>query len=243
MIIFPAIDLKNGECVRLEKGEMGKATVFSQDPAAQGMAFQQQGFEWIHIVDLNGAFEGRPVNIDAVKAILGKVSIPLQLGGGIRDLATIRQWLEAGVARVILGTIALRDPSLVKEACRLFPGKIAVGIDGRGGKVAVEGWAETSEISVIDLALKFEDAGVSAIIYTDINRDGVLMGPDLEGTKRLAESIHTPVIASGGVSSIADIKNLKTLEPVGVMGAIVGRAFYDGKISPKEALDVAAALC
>lgn len=239
MIIFPAIDLKDGACVRLEKGEMGKATVFSRDPAAQGLAFQQQGFEWIHIVDLNGAFEGKPVNIDAVKSILASVTIPLQLGGGIRDIATIKQWLEAGVARVILGTIALRNPQLVKDACRLYPGKIAVGIDGRGGKVAVEGWAETSEIGVIDLAKKFEDAGVSAIIYTDINRDGILQGPDLEGTKLLAESINTPVIASGGVSSADDIRQLKKIETSGIMGVIVGRAFYDGRITPEEALAAA----
>lgn len=239
MIIFPAIDLKDGACVRLQKGDMDKATVFSKDPAAQGMTFQQQGFEWIHIVDLNGAFEGKPVNIEAVKSILASVSIPLQLGGGIRDLKTISQWLEAGVSRVILGTIALRDPELVKEACKLYPSKIAVGIDGRNGKVAVEGWAETSEIGVIELAKKFEDAGVSAIIYTDIERDGILQGPDIEGTKLLAESINTPVIASGGVASAEDIQKLKTIESAGVMGVIVGRAFYDGRITPEDALNAA----
>lgn len=239
MIIFPAIDLKDGVCVRLEKGEMGKATVFSRDPAAQGLQFQQQGFEWIHIVDLNGAFEGKPVNIEAVKSLLKTVSIPLQLGGGIRDLQTIGQWLDAGVARVILGTVALRNPSLVEEACKCYPGRIAVGIDGRGGKVAVEGWAETSEIGVIELAQKFENAGVSAIIYTDINRDGILQGPDIEGTKLLAESINTPVIASGGVSSAEDIRQLKKIENSGVMGVIVGRAFYDGRITPEEALAAA----
>lgn len=239
MIIFPAIDLKDGKCVRLRQGEMDQATVFSHDPGAQAIQFQEQGFAWIHIVDLNGAFEGRPVNIDAVKAILNSIDIPVQLGGGIRDMQTVFQWLDAGVSRVILGTAALRNPALVKEACKAYPGKIAVGIDAKGGKVAVQGWAETSEMNVIDLALKFEDAGVSAIIYTDISRDGILTGPDLEGTKMLAERIHTPVIASGGVSCMQDVVNLKKLEHCGVEGVIIGRALYDGKITPEEALNAA----
>lgn len=239
MIIFPAIDLKDGACVRLRQGEMDQATIFSHDPGAQAVSFQEQGFAWIHIVDLNGAFAGKPVNIEAVKAIIANVSIPVQLGGGIRDVNTIAQWLEAGVSRVILGTVALQNPALVKEACKKYPGKIAVGIDAKGGKVAVHGWAETSEMSVVDLALKFEDAGVSAIIYTDISRDGILVGPDLEGTKHLAESIHTPVIASGGVSGVQDVVNLKKLEQYGVAGVIIGRALYDGKITAEEALNAA----
>ncbi len=239
MIIYPAIDLKDGKCVRLIKGEMSQATVFSESPADQAALFEQQGFKWVHIVDLNGAFEGKPVNKAAVDAILARVSIPVQLGGGIRDHATIDQWINAGVSRVILGTIALRNPELVKEACRNHPGKIAVGIDARGGKVAVEGWAETSDMDIKDLALEFEDAGVAAIIYTDINRDGILAGPDLEGTKALAEAIRTPVIASGGVSGINDIKALKTIESAGINGVIIGRALYDGRVNPAEVLKVA----
>lgn len=232
MIIFPAIDLKNGACVRLKKGEMDQATVFNESPADQAQQFLAQGFRWLHIVDLNGAFDGKPVNGDAVQAILkavgGKMS--LQLGGGIRTLETIRYWLDAGVTRVILGTVALRNPELVKQACREFPGKIVVGIDGKGGKVAVEGWAETSDMGVIELAKKFEDAGVSAIIYTDISRDGIMTGPDMAGTKALAEAVTIPVIASGGVSGTQDILDLQPLEPCGVVGVIVGRAMYEGKI-------------
>lgn len=238
MIIFPAIDLKDGNCVRLQQGEMDRATVFSNDPGSQAKQFQEQGFSWIHIVDLNGAFEGRPVNEDAVKSIVSSVSIPCQLGGGIRDLQTIEQWLEIGIERVILGTVALRNPALVKEACQKFPGHVAVGIDAKGGKVAVEGWAETSEITVEELALQFEDAGVSAIIYTDISRDGILTGPDVDGTKTLAENINTPVIASGGVSCIDDIKQLQTVASAGIMGVIVGRALYDGKVTPEELVNI-----
>ena len=241
MIIFPAIDLKDGNCVRLEKGEMNRATVFNDDPAAQALKFENQGFKWIHIVDLNGAFEGKPVNIGPVKEIIKAVKIPLQLGGGIRDIATIENWLDAGVTRVILGTIALREPGIVMEACRKFPGKIVVGVDGKGGMVAVEGWAETSTVSVIDLAKKFEDAGVSAILYTDVARDGMLQGVDLSGTKTLAESINIPVIASGGVAGIEDIKAIKAIEGSGVCGVIVGRALYDCRINIEEALANASA--
>jgi phosphoribosylformimino-5-aminoimidazole carboxamide ribotide isomerase len=242
MIIFPAIDLKNGQCVRLQKGEMDKVTVFNESPSNQASAFFKQGFNWLHIVDLNGAFDGKPVNIDAVKSILkeldGKMSV--QLGGGIRDIATIEKWLDAGVTRVILGTIALKNPDLVKEACKKFPNKIVVGIDGKSGMVAVEGWAETSDISVIDLAKKFEDAGVAAIIYTDINRDGLMTGPDLSGTKTLAESVNIPVIASGGMSCTDDIQAVKDIEDSGVSGVIVGRAIYEGKIDIPKALQIAA---
>jgi phosphoribosylformimino-5-aminoimidazole carboxamide ribotide isomerase len=240
MILYPAIDLKDGQCVRLLKGDMTQATVFSLDPGAQAASFQEQGFKWLHIVDLNGAFEGKPVNSAAVNSILSSITIPAQLGGGIRSMETIAMWLEAGLSRVILGTVALRNPELVKIACREFPGKIAVGIDGRGGYVAVEGWAETSELAVTDLALQFEDAGVAAIIYTDINRDGLLGGPDVAGTKLLAENINTPVIASGGMSNIEDVRRIKALETSGVNGVILGRALYDGKINIAAALAIAA---
>jgi phosphoribosylformimino-5-aminoimidazole carboxamide ribotide isomerase len=241
MIIFPAIDLKDGNCVRLEKGEMNRATIFNNNPADQGMKFEKQGFKWIHIVDLNGAFEGKPVNINPVKEIIKSVKIPLQLGGGIRDIATIENWLDAGVSRVILGTIALRNPEIVKQACKNFPGQIVVGVDGKGGQVAVEGWAETSEVSVVELAKKFEDAGVSAILYTDVARDGMLQGVDLSGTKLLAESVNIPVIASGGVAGIEDIKAVKDIESSGVCGVVVGRALYDGRIDIEEALKIAGA--
>ncbi len=236
MILFPAIDLKDGQCVRLKLGEMDDATVFNDDPAAQAKSFEDQGFKYLHVVDLNGAFAGRPVNGEAVEAILGALTIPTQLGGGIRDLATIEMWLGKGIARVILGTIAVRDPELVREACRLFPGRIAVGIDAKGGKVAVEGWAETSELSAEDLASRFEDAGVSAIIYTDIERDGVLKGLNLPATAALANSTSIPVIASGGLASIDDVKALLTPEYRILEGAISGRALYDGRIDPKQAL-------
>ncbi len=239
MIIFPAIDLKDGVCVRLKKGEMDQATVFNDSPADQARQFADQGFEWIHIVDLNGAFEGKPVNIDSVKQIIEAVDLPLQLGGGIRDFATIENWLKAGVTRVILGTIALRNPEFVIDACKKFPGKIVVGIDGKNGMVAVEGWAETSDMGVIELAKKFEDAGVSAIIYTDINRDGLLAGADIDGTKKLANAVNTPVIASGGISSNDDIQAIKNIESSGVVGVITGRALYDGRINIKEALQIA----
>ncbi|MBY6264679.1 1-(5-phosphoribosyl)-5-[(5-phosphoribosylamino)methylideneamino]imidazole-4-carboxamide isomerase [Azospirillum sp. 412522] len=236
MIIYPAIDLKDGACVRLLRGEMSQATVFNTDPGEQARLFQSQGFEWLHLVDLNGAFEGKPVNGAAVESILKAVTIPVQLGGGIRDLNTIAMWLEKGISRVILGTVALRDPELVKAACREFPGKIAVGIDAREGYVAVAGWAETSDIKALDLALKFEDCGVAAIIYTDINRDGAMGGVNVESTSDLAFHLTTPVIASGGVSSIEDLKALKVEEDTGIEGVICGRALYDGRIDPREAL-------
>lgn len=236
MILYPAIDLKDGACVRLVRGEMSQATVFNDDPAEQARHFAEQGFSWLHLVDLNGAFAGHPVNGAAVEGILKAVSLPVQLGGGIRDLATIEGWLTRGVRRVILGTVALREPQLVKEACRRFPGRIAVGIDARDGYVAVAGWAETSEIKALDLALRFEDCGVAAIIYTDINRDGAMGGVNVEATSDLAFALTTPVIASGGVSSMADLEALKEEEESGIEGVVCGRALYDGRIDPAEAL-------
>ncbi len=236
MILFPAIDLKDGQCVRLKLGEMSAATVFNDDPAAQAASFESQGFRYLHIVDLNGAFEGRPVNAPAVEAILKAISMPAQLGGGVRDLATIAQWLEKGIRRVILGTVAVRNPDLVREACRTFPGRVAVGIDARGGKVAVEGWAESSELTAIDLARRFEDAGVAAIIYTDIERDGILKGLNLPATAELARATSIPVIASGGLASIEDVRLLKRPEYSMLEGAITGRALYDGRLDAKEAL-------
>ena len=230
MILYPAIDLKGGECVRLLRGEMDAATVYNPDPASQAKAFQDAGCAWIHVVDLDGAFAGEAVNGEAVRSILSAVDVPVQLGGGIRSRAHIDTWLETGISRVILGTVALRDPELVIAACRDHPGRIAVGIDARGGKVAVEGWAETSEITATDLALKFEDAGVAAIIFTDIDRDGALQGPNLEATGALARALSTPVIASGGVSSLDDLRAIAKLENDGVAGAIVGRALYDGRV-------------
>ncbi|WP_043643557.1 1-(5-phosphoribosyl)-5-[(5-phosphoribosylamino)methylideneamino]imidazole-4-carboxamide isomerase [Caenispirillum salinarum] len=240
MILFPAIDLKDGACVRLLKGEMDKATVFNTSPADQARAFKDAGCEWLHVVDLNGAFAGKPVNADAVEAILAVTGadMPVQLGGGIRDRATIDMWLEKGVQRVILGTVALRHPELVKDACKAHPGRVAVGIDARDGMVAVEGWAETSEMTAIDLAMKFEDAGVAAIIYTDIDRDGVLSGPNVDATAALAEKISTPVIVSGGVSSLDDLKACKAKADTGIVGVISGRAVYDGRIDLGEALKV-----
>jgi len=241
MILYPAIDLKDGQCVRLVKGEMDAATVFSDDPGAQAKSFAEAGFAWIHVVDLNGAFAGRPVNGAAVESILSQTTIPVQLGGGIRDMATIADWLARGVARVILGTVALRDPALVRTACREFPGKVAVGIDARGGRVAVEGWAETSDTSALELASAFEDAGVAAIIFTDIDRDGALGGPNVEATAALARQISTPVIASGGVSGHADLAALKAVEDAGIEGVICGRALYDGRIEAATALALLAA--
>ncbi|MGQ0457959.1 MAG: 1-(5-phosphoribosyl)-5-[(5-phosphoribosylamino)methylideneamino]imidazole-4-carboxamide isomerase [Hyphomicrobium sp.] len=238
MILFPAIDLKDGQCVRLKLGEMSEATVFNDNPAAQALAFESQGFQYLHIVDLNGAFAGKPVNGAAVEAILAAISIPAQLGGGIRDLATIEQWLAKGVRRVILGTIAVRDPALVRDACKRFPGKIAVGIDAKGGRVAVEGWAETSELTAIELASRFEDAGVAAIIYTDIDRDGVLAGINWAGTAALARATRIPVIASGGLASLDDVKALLRPEHAMLEGAITGRALYDGRIDVKAALEM-----
>src|SRR4051794_11708599 len=228
MILFPAIDLKDGQCVRLKLGDMEQATVYNADPAAQAKAFQDQGFEWLHVVDLNGAFAGRSVNGEAVEAILAATGNPAQLGGGIRTLADIEGWLAKGLARVILGTIAGRDPALVKQACRLFPGKIAVGIDARGGKVAVEGWAEASTLGAVELARNFEGAGVAALIYTDIDRDGVLAGINWDATIALAEAVSIPVIASGGLASIADIVRMTMPDARKLEGAISGRALYDG---------------
>jgi phosphoribosylformimino-5-aminoimidazole carboxamide ribotide isomerase len=241
MILFPAIDLKDGECVRLRLGEMDQATVFNVDPAAQAREFEAQGFEWLHVVDLNGAFEGKPVNGKAVEAIFDAIHIPIQLGGGIRDLATIADWLEKGINRVILGTAAVRDPGLVREAARDFPGCIAVGIDARDGRVAIEGWAETSEMTALDLARSFEDAGVAAVIHTDIARDGVLQGLNLEATVELADAVSIPVIASGGLASLDDIRRLIEPRYKKLDGAITGRALYDGRIDPKEALALIAA--
>lgn len=236
MILFPAIDLKDGKCVRLKLGDMDAATVFNDDPADQAQAFERQGFTYLHIVDLNGAFAGKPANAAAVSAILKAITMPAQLGGGIRDLATIETWLARGIRRVILGTAAVRDPALVRGACRSFPGRIAVGIDARGGKVAVEGWAETSELSAIDLARRFEDAGVAAIIYTDIERDGVLAGLNLPATAELARATSIPVVASGGLASIDDVKALLRPEYSMLEGAITGRALYDGRLDAREAL-------
>ena len=236
MILFPAIDLKDGQCVRLKLGDMAQVTVFNDDPAAQAQVFEAQGFEYLHIVDLNGAFAGRPVNAPAVEAILAAVRLPVQLGGGIRDLATIEAWLAKGVARVILGTVAVRNPDLVREACKAFPGRVAVGIDAKSGKVAVEGWAEASELSAIDLAQRFEDAGVAAIIYTDIDRDGILQGLNLPATVTLARATAIPVIASGGLAGIEDIAALLQPECRMLEGAITGRALYDGRIDSAAAL-------
>ncbi len=240
MILFPAIDLKDGQCVRLFKGDMDKATIYNTDPAAQAKAFETAGFKWLHLVDLNGAIEGKPVNDAAVSNILKSVSIPVQLGGGIRDLATIGTWLKKGINRVILGTVALKNPALVKDACKQFPGRIVVGIDARDGLVAVEGWAKTSEVRALDLALKFEDCGVSAIVYTDIDRDGTSVGLNVESTVDLAYALTTPVIASGGVSAITDLEELKREAGAGIEGVICGRALYDGRIDVKAALKLAA---
>lgn len=236
MILFPAIDLKDGQCVRLKLGDMQQATVFNDDPAAQARSFEEQGFEYLHVVDLNGAFAGRSVNGDAVEAILGAVSFPVQLGGGIRTIAHIEEWLGRGLARVILGTIAVRDPALVREAARLFPGQVAVGIDARGGRVAVEGWAETSELTAIELGQRFEGAGVAAIIYTDIDRDGVLKGINWPSTLELAEAVSIPVIASGGLASMDDIRTMTEPRYQILEGAISGRALYDGRIDSREAI-------
>lgn len=238
MILFPAIDLKQGECVRLKLGDMDQATVYNTDPAAQALEFEEQGFEYLHMVDLDGAFAGESRNGEAVDAILKSVSFPVQLGGGIRRLDQIEAWLDKGLARVILGTVAVRDPDLVREAGRLFPGRVAVGIDAKGGKVAVEGWAETSELTAIDLAAKFEDAGIAAIIYTDIDRDGILTGINWPSTLELANSVNIPVIASGGLASMDDIGQMTKPEYSILEGAISGRALYDGRIDAEEALAV-----
>jgi phosphoribosylformimino-5-aminoimidazole carboxamide ribotide isomerase len=236
MNLYPAIDLKDGNCVRLLRGEMAAATVFSSDPAAQALSFQNAGCQWLHLVDLNGAIEGWPVNGEAVFAILAAVSIPVQLGGGIRDEATAIAWLEAGIKRVIIGTLALRQPDLVADLCRRHPGRIAIGIDGRGGRVAVEGWVKQSDMPVIELARHFEGAGAGAIIYTDIDRDGAMQGHNIVATAALADSLSTPVIASGGVTDLDDLTGLLAASARGIEGVIVGRALYDGAIDPGAAL-------
>ncbi len=240
LTLFPAIDLKDGACVRLRRGDMDQSTVYSDDPGAQARAWQDAGFGWLHVVDLNGAFAGHPVNGDAVAAILRSVTVPVQLGGGIRDMAGIETWLRAGVRRVILGSAAVKHPALVREACQAFPGRIVVGIDARDGFVATEGWAETSTVRALEIALRFEDAGVAAIVYTDIGRDGMMTGLNLEQTFDLAFQLTTPVIASGGVGSLADLRNLKrATQATGghvIEGVIVGRALYDGRVNPAEAL-------
>lgn len=236
MIIYPAIDLKNGQCVRLHKGDMDSATVYNEDPGAQAHDWAKLGFSWIHVVDLNGAIDGKPVNVQAVRSILSASDLPVQLGGGIRSLKQIEDWLEEGVSRVILGTIAVKNPALVREACALFPDQIVVGIDARGTRVAVEGWVEESDIEVNDLATMFEDCGVSSIIYTDINRDGTGKGLNMDTTVSLAKSTKIPVIASGGVATLSDIRAVKAATLHGVEGVIVGTALYNGSINPVQAL-------
>jgi phosphoribosylformimino-5-aminoimidazole carboxamide ribotide isomerase len=238
VILFPAIDLKQGHCVRLQQGDMTKATIFNEDPAAQALAFARQGFEYLHVVDLDGAFAGRPVNAAAVEAILAAIEIPLQLGGGIRDIGGIDCWLAKGVARVIMGTAAVHDPDLVRRAARLYPGRIAVGIDARDGVVAVEGWAKTSPVTAAELGKRFEDAGVAAIVYTDISRDGVLGGLNIEATLALADALKIPVIASGGLASLADVERLLMRDCAKLEGAIAGRALYDGRLDPAQALSL-----
>jgi phosphoribosylformimino-5-aminoimidazole carboxamide ribotide isomerase len=242
LTLYPAIDLKDGQCVRLRRGDMAQATVYADDPGAQARLWQDAGFAWLHVVDLNGAFAGKPVNAAAVRAILATVTIPVQLGGGIRDLAGIAAWLDAGISRVILGSAAAKNPALVLDACKAHPGRIAVGIDARDGFVATEGWAETSAMPATDLGLRFEDAGVSAIIYTDIGRDGMLSGLNLDQTVALAQRLTTPVIASGGVGALADLAALRqAANGTRIEGVIVGRALYDGRVDPAEALALFAA--
>jgi phosphoribosylformimino-5-aminoimidazole carboxamide ribotide isomerase len=238
VILFPAIDLKNGEAVRLQQGDMTRATVFSRDPAAQARAFAEQGFTYLHLIDLDGAFAGKPVNAAAVERIIAAVKIPVQLGGGIRDRATIDAWLDKGIARVIVGTAAVRDPALVKAAAGAYPGRVAVGLDARDGKIAVEGWSKTSALSALDVARRFEDAGVAAIVYTDVNRDGMLQGLNLDATIALAGQISLPVIASGGLASLADVQALLEPRAQKLEGAIAGRALYDGRLDPAAALSL-----
>lgn len=238
MILYPAIDLKQGQCVRLVHGDMARATVFNTDPAAQAASFEAQGFDYLHVVDLDGAFAGKPMNAHAVEAILRTIRMPVQLGGGIRDMRTIENWVEKGVSRVIIGTAALRDPGLVREAARLLPGRIAVGIDARDGQVAVEGWAQTSQVTAVELGRRFEDAGVSAIIYTDILRDGALKGLNIGSTLALANALSIPVIASGGLASLDDIKRLLEPDCVKIAGAVTGRALYDCRVDPRSALEL-----
>ncbi|MEM7170093.1 MAG: 1-(5-phosphoribosyl)-5-[(5-phosphoribosylamino)methylideneamino]imidazole-4-carboxamide isomerase [Pseudomonadota bacterium] len=239
MILFPAIDLKDGQAVRLLRGDMAAATVFNDDPAGQARDFAAAGFQWLHLVDLNGAIEGRTVNGAAVAAIRAAVDLPIQLGGGLRDMAGIERWLKAGIDRVILGTVAVKNPDLVREACRAFPGRIVVGIDARAGRVATEGWVEASDMLASDLAKRFEDAGVTAIVYTDIDRDGALGGANMAATADLAREISIPVIASGGVASLDDVRACLAVVPLGVQGMIIGRALYDGRIDPAAALVLA----
>ncbi len=236
MILFPAIDLKDGRCVRLKRGEMASATVFNDDPAAQALTFEQAGFSWLHCVDLDGAFAGKSANADAVRAIHAATRLPIQLGGGIRDRAAIEFWLEAGIARVILGTSALKDPALVKEAARAHPGRIVVGADAKGGRIAVEGWAEIGALTPVELVRKFEDAGVAAILFTDVDQDGLLGGVNVAATAALAEAVRIPVIASGGVGSLADIDALMATNQPNIEGVVIGRALYDGRIDAKAAL-------
>lgn len=241
MILYPAIDLKEGRCVRLLQGDMARATVFNDDPADQAATFARQGFPWLHIVDLDGAFAGHPINAGAVRDILARVDVPVQLGGGIRDMRTVESWLAGGVARVIIGTAAVRDPDFVREAARLHPGRIAVGIDAKAGRVAVEGWAQTASVTAEELGRRYEGAGVAAIIYTDISRDGVLTGLNVPMTLALARAVQIPVIASGGLASLADVQRLLEPDCAGLGGAITGRALYDGRIDPAEALALIAA--
>jgi phosphoribosylformimino-5-aminoimidazole carboxamide ribotide isomerase len=236
LILFPAIDIKDGVCVRLEQGDMARATVFNRDPAAQAQTFVADGFEYLHVVDLDAAFAGRPVNVRAVERIIESIPLPVQLGGGLRDMGAISSWLEKGVDRAIIGTAAVRDPSLVRDAARAFPGRIAVGLDARDGKVAVQGWAETSELTALEIAQRFEDAGVAAIIYTDISRDGLLKGLNLDATIALADAVTIPVIASGGLASLDDIRLMLEPRAVKLAGAIAGRAIYDGRLNASEAL-------
>ncbi len=236
MIIFPAIDLKDGVCVRLKKGEMDQATIFNTDPAAQARDFQAQGFQWLHCVDLNGAFAGKSANTDAIKSIRAAIDLPIQLGGGIRDMKAVEGWIEAGITRVILGTAALTDPQFVKDAARAFPNRIVVGADAKGGKIATQGWADVSDLTPVDLGKRFEDAGVAAILFTDIDGDGLLKGVNVTATAALARALTIPVIASGGVGSIADIDNLLAANEPNIEGVVVGRALYDGRIDVAEAL-------
>jgi phosphoribosylformimino-5-aminoimidazole carboxamide ribotide isomerase len=238
VILFPAIDLKNGEAVRLQQGDMARATVFNRDPSAQALAFEAAGFEWLHLVDLDGAFAGKPVNALAVASVVRKVKIPIQLGGGIRNLKTVESWLGEGIARVIIGTAAVRDPDFVKKAARAFPGRVAVGIDARAGKVAVSGWAEETQLEALELARLFEDAGVAAIIYTDVERDGMLQGLNLDATIALADEVSIPVIASGGFASIDDVRQLLEPRARKLEGAIAGRALFDGRLDARAAIDL-----
>jgi phosphoribosylformimino-5-aminoimidazole carboxamide ribotide isomerase len=238
MILFPAIDLKDGRCVRLKRGLMDQATVFNDNPAAQARSFQQAGFKWLHCVDLNGAFAGSSANGDAVRAIRSAIDLPIQLGGGIRDMVAVEAWIGAGITRVILGTAALTNPGFVKEAARAFPGKIVVGADAKGGKVATDGWATVSELTPVDLGRKFEDVGVAAILFTDVDGDGLLQGVNVSATAALARAVRIPVIASGGVGGIDDIKALLAAKEPNIEGVVIGRALYDGRILPREALDL-----